>query len=71
MGLMALNLATLNVRGIRDTRKRLLGELSNLSLNAIAVQESPFPYAADCQVLENNYDVLSAYDNRSSVGSLC
>ena len=37
MGLMALNLATLNVRGLRDSSKcaRLLGELKNLSVDSL------------------------------------
>ena len=39
MGLMALNLATLNVRGLRDLGKctRLLGELKTLGVNVAAV----------------------------------
>ena len=41
---MTLNLASLNVRGLRDPRKcaRLLGDLSNLCLNVAAVQETHF-----------------------------
>ena len=41
MSLMTLNLATLNVRGLRDSSKcaRLLAELKNLSVD---VQETPF-----------------------------
>ena len=41
MGLMALNLATLNVRGLRDPGKctRLLGELKTLGVDVAAVQE--------------------------------
>ena len=55
MGLMALNLATLNARGLRDASKCacLLGELSNLSVNDPAMQETHFICAADCLVLEN------------------
>ena len=44
MGLMALKLATLNAR--------LLGELSNLSVNVAAVQKTHFNSAAVCQMLE-------------------
>ena len=46
----------------------MLGELSNLSLHVAAVQETRFTRAADCRVLEDDYVVLSAYDNCSSVG---
>ena len=49
MGLMALNLASVNVRGLRDSSKctRLLGELKNLGVEAAAVQETHFPCGAD------------------------
>ena len=42
MGLMALNFATLNVRGLRDPSKcaHLLGELSNLSVSCCSVRDS-------------------------------
>ena len=42
MGLMAINLATLNVRGLRDPSKctRLLGELKNLCVDVAAVQKT-------------------------------
>ena len=70
MGLMALNLATLNVRGQRDSSKcaRLLGELKNLRVDVAAVQETHFICAADCHVLENDFNVFSAYSSRSSAG---
>ena len=44
MGLMALNLATLNVRGLRDPGKctRLLGELKTLGVDVAAMQETHF-----------------------------
>ena len=53
---MALNLASLNVKELRDSSKctRLLGELKNL--------------CADCRVLESNFDVFSAYSSRISAG---
>ena len=65
---MALNLATLNVRGLRDSSKcaRLLDELSNLRVDVAAVQETHFICAADCRVLKN--DVFSAYGSRNSAG---
>ena len=33
-----------------------------------AVQETHFIYAADCRVLENDFNLFSAYDSRSSTG---
>ena len=70
MGLMALNFATLNVRGLRDSNKcaRLLAELKKLSVNVTAMQETHFISAADCRVLEGGFNVFSAYDSRSSAG---
>ena len=65
---MALNLGTLNVRGLRDSRKcaHLLAELKNLSVNVTAVQETHFIYAVACRVLESDFSVFSAYSSRSS-----
>ena len=42
MGLMALNLATLNMRGLGDSSKcaHLLGELKTLSVDIAAVKET-------------------------------
>ena len=67
---MALNLATLNVRGLRDPGKctRLLGELKTLGVDVAAVQETHFTCGADCRVLESDFNVFSAYGNRTSVG---
>ena len=67
---MALNLATLNVRGLRDSSKctRLLGELKNLGVDVTAVQETHFTCSADCRVLESDFNVFSAYDSRTSAG---
>ena len=70
MGLMALNLATLNVRGLRDPGKCmcLLGELKTLGVDVAAVQETHFTCGADCRVLESDFNVFSAYGSRTSVG---
>ena len=70
MGLMALNLATLNVRGLRDPSKcaHLLGELKKLCVDVAAVQETHFTCDADCRVLENDSSVFSAYGSRVSTG---
>ena len=67
---MALNLATLNVRGFRDSSKctRLLGELKNLCVDVAAVQETHFTCGADCQVLKSDFNVFSAYTSRISAG---
>ena len=67
---MTLNLAALNVRGLRDLSKhaRLLSELSNLSGNVAAEQEIHFTCTVYCRVMENDYVVLSAYDSCSSIG---
>ena len=70
MGLMALNLAALDGRGLRDPSKCacLLGELSNLSVDFAEVHETHFTCGVVCRVLEDDYVVLSAYGSRSSVG---
>ena len=67
---MALNLATLNVRGLRDPGKctRLLGEIKTLGVDVAAVQETHFTCGADCRVLESDFNVFSAYGRRTSVG---
>ena len=67
---MALNLATLNVRGLRDSSKcaRLLGELRNLCVNVAAVQETHFTCGSDCRVLESDFIVFSAYGSGTSAG---
>ena len=71
MGLMALNLTTLNVRGLRDPSKcaRLLDELKNLRVYIAAVQETHFICDADCRVLESDFNVVSAYGSRTIVGA--
>ena len=57
MGLMSLNLARSNARGLRIPRKcvRVLGGLSNLRLRVAAVQETRFICNADCRVLEKDF----------------
>ena len=67
---MALNVASLNVRGLRDPSKcaRLLGELKKLCVDVAAVQETHFTCDADCRVLENDFNVFSAYGSRASAG---
>ena len=55
---------------MRDSSKcaRLLAELKNLRVDIAAVQETHFICAADCRVLENDFNVFSAYGSRTSVG---
>ena len=72
--MMALNLAMLNGRGLRDSCKcaHLLAELKNLSVDVAAVQETRFISAADSRVLGNDFNGFSAYSSHSSCwGSLC
>ena len=67
---MALNVAILNARGLRDASKcaHLLAELSNLCLSVAAVQETHFICEADCWVLRDDFVVYSAFDSRLSAG---
>ena len=67
---MALNRASLNVRGLRDSSKcaRLLGELRNLCVDVAAVQETHFTCGADCRVLESDFNVFSAHGSSTSAG---
>ena len=67
---MALNYATLNVRGLRDPSKsaHLLAELKNLRVDVAAVQETHFICAADYRVLESDFNVFSAYSSSTSAG---
>ena len=64
--LMALNLASLNVRGLRDLSKcaHLLGEHLNLCMNVAVVQETHFTCTEDCWVLEGNIVVCSVFSSR-------
>ena len=57
MGLMALNLATLNVRGLRNSSKcaHLLAELR---VDVTVVQETHIICFADSRVLGNDFNVF-------------
>ena len=70
MGLMTLNLATLNVRKLRGSSKcvRLLAELKKLRVNFATMQETHFICAVDCWALGNDFNVFSANGSRSSAG---
>ena len=67
---MALNIASLIARRLRDSSKcvRLLAELSNLCVHVTAVQETHFTCETDYQVVENDFVVFSAFDSRWSAG---
>ena len=67
---MTLNLASLNVKGLRDSSKctRLLSELRSIGEDVAAVQETHFNCSADCRVLESDFNVFSAYGSRTSAG---
>ena len=47
---------------------RLFAELKNLRFNVAVVQETHFICAANCRVLENDFNVYSTYGSRSSAG---
>ena len=72
MGLMYLNLATLNARELRDPSKcvRLLGELSNLCVSVAAVQETHFTCAEDCRVLRDDFTSFQHSAAAAALGSL-
>ena len=46
----------------------MLAELKNLRVEVAGVQETHFICSADCQILENDFNVFSAYGSRSSAG---
>ena len=63
---MTLNLATLNVRRLRDSSKCACLLKSRASVYVAAVQETHFICANDCRVLESDFIVFSAYGSRRS-----
>ena len=67
---MALNVASLNARGLRDASQcaHLLDEFLNLCVPVAAVQETHFTCEADCRVLGNDFVVYSAFGRRLSAG---
>ena len=73
MGLMTLNLASLNVRGLMDSSKctRLLAELNNLGVDVAAVQETHFTCGDDCRVLESDFNVFQHTAAAPALGSPC
>ena len=67
---MTLNVASLNVRGLRDPSKcaRLLSELSNLFGNVAAVQGTHFTCTENCRVLGDDFVVFPAFGSHCSAG---
>ena len=67
---MTLNLASLNMRGLRDQSEcaHLLGELLKLFIYVAAVQETHFTSVEYSQVLEGNFVVFSAFGSCFSAG---
>ena len=67
---MALNVASLNARGLRDASKcvHLLAELLNLCLDVAAVQETHFICKVDCRVLRDDFVIYSAFGSHLSAG---
>ena len=67
---MTLNIASLNVRGLRDSSKCacLLGELPNLGVNVAAVQKTHFTCSADCHVLEDDFVIFSVFGSSCYAG---
>ena len=67
---MALNVASLNVRGLRDASKcaHLLSDLSSLCVDVATVQETHFICKADCRVLKDDFVVYSAFGSHFSAG---
>ena len=67
---MALNVASLNARGVRDASKcaHLLAKLSKLCVEVAAVQETHFICEADFRVLKDDFAVYSAFGSHLSAG---
>ena len=67
---MTLNLARVNMSGLRDLSKcaHLLGKLSNLRADVVAVPVTGFICATDSRMLEKDFVVFSAYESCCSAG---
>ena len=67
---MALFLASLNARGLRDRSHavRVLRDLLHLKADVITLQETHFVCQADERVLTDDFVVYSAYGDRHSRG---
>ena len=67
---MAINIANLNVRGLRSREKtdRLLKDLLDLKVDVAAIEETHFVRPVDSRVLANDYYVVSDYGNNVSRG---
>ena len=67
---MALNVASLNVHGLRAFRKQnaVLKELKTYDVDVAAIEETHFVSASDARVLARGYSVVSAYGTTHSRG---
>ena len=67
---MALNVSSLNARGLRDASKcaHFLAGLSYLFVLVTAVQETHFVCKVDCRVLKDDFVVYSAFCSRFGAG---
>ena len=65
-----LNLATLNVRGLRNSSKaaRVLADLVDLGVDIAALEETHFICRGDERVLDGDYFVVSSYGDHLSRG---
>ena len=67
---MALNICTLNTRGLRDSSRaaRLLRSLIEFQIDVVALQETHFVSSVDERVFRNDYFVFSSYGTTSGRG---
>ena len=67
---MALNIASFNSRGLRDSRcaARLLRSLIDLQIDVVALQETHFASSLDERVFRNDFTVYSSYGVPSGRG---
>ena len=67
---MAINIASLNARGLRDSScaARVLRSLIDFQLDVVALQETHFASSLDERVFRNHFDVFSSYGIPSGRG---
>ena len=67
---MALNVASLNARGLQSVSKQssLLKELKSHDVDVAAIEETHFVSASDSRVLAKGYSVVSTYGTTRSRG---
>ena len=67
---MALNICTLNTRGLRDSScaARLLRSLIELQIDVVALQETHFVSSMDERVFRDDFFVFSSYGTTKGCG---